>query len=95
MCVHSGLALPDDELGSYTATDIGAFSATDPKPAWRLSAIEGAAVMVVSVPRIEHFPADFVGIQTLAHFGGITAGNFFQLLGCRCRGRSRISYRRG
>ena len=39
-------------------------------PVLRSSAIEGAAVTVVSVPRIELYPADFVGIQTLACFWG-------------------------
>jgi len=44
--------------------------------------------MVVSVTRIELYLADFVEVQTLAYFGGIMAGNFFQLFGCR--GRSPI-----
>ena len=36
--------------------------------------------MVVSVPRIELYPADFVGIQTLAYLGSILPGTSFGFL---------------
>jgi len=56
-----------------TIAEVGYFSASVPTSAWRSSAIEGVAVMAVTVPRIDLYPAGFIEIRGLAHFGGITA----------------------